>query len=146
MKERIYTINLKREFLKGARWKKSQKASYAVRSFLKKHMKTDEDKIKIGSSITEKIWEHGNQKPPTKIRIKVIQTDEGIVKAEMFGAIFPEELTQEKKKEKKEKTKEESKEEKSTEKSEEEKKQEIKEKSKEEKKEETKEKHKEEKK
>jgi len=127
MKERIYTINLKREFLKGARWKKSQKASYAVRAFLKKHMKTDENKIKIGSSIIEKIWEHGNQKPPTKIRIKVIQTDEGIVKAEMFGAIFPEELTQEKekKKEKKEKPKEEPKEEK---------KEETKEKSKEDKK------------
>jgi len=132
MKERIYTINLKREFLKGARWKKSQKASYAVRAFLKKHMKTDEDKIKIGSSITEKIWEHGNQKPPAKIRIKVIQTDEGIVKAEMFGAIFPEELTQEK--EKKKEKKEEPKEEKPTEKPEEEKKQETKEKPKEEKK------------
>jgi len=111
MKERIYTINLKREFLKAPRWKKSQKASYAVRKFLERHMKIDENKIKIGSSITEKIWEHGNQNPPNKIRIKVIQTDEGIVKAEMFGTIFPEELIQEKEKKQeiKEKVKEEKK-------------------------------------
>jgi len=139
MKERIYTINLKREFLKAPRWKNSQKASYAVRKFLERHMKIDENKIKIGSSITEKIWEHGNQNPPNKIRIKVIQTDEGIVKAEMFGTVFSEELVQEKKKEK-------PKEEKSKEEPKEEKKQEIKEKSKEEKEEETKEKPKEEKK
>jgi len=129
MKERIYTINLKREFLKAPRWKKSQKASYAVRKFLERHMKIDENKIKIGSSITEKIWEHGNQNPPNKIRIKVIQTDEGKVKAEMFGTIFPEELIQEKEK-KKEKPKEET----PKEESKEEKKQEIKEKVKEEKK------------
>ena len=100
MKERIYTINLKREFLKAPRWKKSQKASYAVRKFLEKHMKIDKNKIKIGSSITEKIWEHGNQNPPNKIRIKVIQTDEGKVKSEMFDTIFPEELIQEKEKKK----------------------------------------------
>jgi len=84
--------------MKGARWKKSQHAIYAVRSFLKKHMK--EDNVKIGSSISEKIWEHGNQKPPVKIRIKAIKTDDGIVKAEMFGAVFAEELKPEKKKQK----------------------------------------------
>ena len=103
MKERIYTVNLKSEFLKAARWQKSQRAVYTVRAFLKKHTKVDEDKIKIGATINEKIWDRGNQHPPTKIRIKTIQTDEGLVKAEMFGTVFPEEILQDMKKKQKEK-------------------------------------------
>jgi hypothetical protein len=70
-----------------------------------RHMKGDE--IKIGKSITEEIWKGGNQNPPSKIRIKAIETEEGegeekkkIIKAEMFGVVFPEEVKKEKKKEK----------------------------------------------
>lgn len=88
--------------------KKSKKSVYFVRDFLKRHMKGDE--VKIGKSITELIWEGGNQNPPSKIRIKAIETEEGegeekkkIIKAELLGVVFPEET----KKEKKEKSKEE---------------------------------------
>jgi len=101
MQERIYTINLKYPTLKYARWKNSQKSSRVVREFLKKHMKTEQ--VKIGRSISEKIWKRGDQKPPSKIKIKAIKTDDGTVKAELFGVVIPEEIIEETKKPKEKK-------------------------------------------
>jgi len=108
MEEKIFTINLRNAISKAPKWEKSKKSVYFVRDFLKRHMKGDE--IKIGKSITELIWKGGNQNPPRKIRIKAIETEEGegdekkkVIKAELLGVVFPEEI----KKEKKEKSKEE---------------------------------------
>jgi large subunit ribosomal protein L31e len=105
MEEKIFTINLRNAISKVAKWNKSKRSAYFVRDFLKRHMKGDE--IKIGQSITEEIWKRGDQNPPSKIRIKAIETEEGegeekkkIIKAEMLGVVFPEELKKEKKKEK----------------------------------------------
>ncbi len=110
MEEKIFTINIRKSLANAPRWEKSKKGVGIVRNFLKRNMKCDE--IKIGKTITEEIWKRGNQHPPSKIRIKAIETEEGegeekkkVIKAEMFGVIFPEEL----KKEKKEKPKEEKK-------------------------------------
>jgi large subunit ribosomal protein L31e len=112
MEEKIYTINLRNAISRAAKWEKSRKSVEVVRDFLKRHTKGDE--VKIGQSITEKIWERGSQKPPIKIRIKVIETEEGegeekkkIIKAEMLGVVFPEESKKEgKEKPKGEKTEE----------------------------------------
>jgi len=104
MTERIFTINLRKAILNAPRWKKSKRSVAVVREFLKKHMKTDE--IKIGKSITEKIWKSGNQNPPNKIRIRVVETEEGegeekrkVVKAELLGVITSEDLKEEKEEE-----------------------------------------------
>ena len=69
-------------------------------------MKTDTGSIRIGDSINKKIWSRGNQKPPAKIKIKAIKTDDGLVKAEMWGHVFEEEVKEEKPKKTEEKTKE----------------------------------------
>jgi ribosomal protein L31E len=103
MEERIYTINLRKSISRAAKWEKSKKSVYAVRNFLKRHMKGDV--VKIGKSITEEIWKGGNQNPPKSIRIHTILTEDEdekkVVKAELLGVPFSEE------KEKKEKKKEE---------------------------------------
>ena len=114
MEEKVFTINLRREGLETARWKKSHRSSFIVRYFLARHMKVEN--IKIGNSINKEIWSRGNQKPPAKIKIKAIKIkdDEGndLVKAEMWGHVFEEELKEkpkEKKTEEKIKPKEQSK-------------------------------------
>jgi large subunit ribosomal protein L31e len=109
MEEKIFTINLRKNALKTPRWKKSNKASSTVREYLKRHMKAED--IKIGDSINKQIWSRGDQKPPVKIKIKAIKTDDDVVKAEMFGHVFEEELKEEKKKPEEKKTEEKSKEE-----------------------------------
>lgn len=104
--EKVFTINLKREFKKDSRWKKSNRASREVRRYLEKHMKSDD--VKIGSSINEEIWRKGDQKPPSKIKVRAVKDDDGTVKAELFGFVAPEveEPKEEKKKDKKEEKKE----------------------------------------
>ena len=108
MEEKIYTINIRKAISKAPEWEKSKKSVFFVKNFLKKHMKGDE--VRIGKSITEKIWEKGSHKPPKKIRIHAILSEEGegadkkrIIKAELLGIPF----SVEKEKKKKEKKKEE---------------------------------------
>jgi len=113
MEEKIFTINIRKRIIGVPRWKRSLRAIRVVKDYLKKHMKSDN--VKIGKMMNDTIWERSMQKPPAKIRIKAIKTDEGVVKAELLGYVFPEELTQ-KKEEKKEKPKEEKKPEKKDEK------------------------------
>lgn len=113
MVEKIYTINLKKATIKTPRWEKAKKSMSFIREFLKRHMKADE--IRIGKSITEKVWMYGGKKIPNKIRIKALETEEGkkeekkkVIKAELLEEIIPEEFTEEKAEEKEEKPKEES--------------------------------------
>jgi large subunit ribosomal protein L31e len=110
--ERIYTIPLRRVF-EGNRKLRAKRAVALVRTFLKKHMKSET--VKIGKSINEKIWERSIQKPPRKVRIHTIKEDD-IVYAELIGVDIktPSKDTVKKKadkaKEKREKIKEERKE------------------------------------
>jgi len=111
MVERIYTINLKKAVLKVPRWKRANRAVAFVKEFLKRHMKVDE--VKLDKSINEKIWERGAQKPPKKIRIKVVEVEEGegeekrkVAKAQLWEVVeegLREEELEEEKKEKVEK-------------------------------------------
>jgi large subunit ribosomal protein L31e len=77
--ERIYVIPLKK-----VRYKSSSAADSAikvVRSFLTKHMKVEEDKIWIDDSLNNAIWAHGKYWVPSKIRVKAVKFDDGVVEA-----------------------------------------------------------------
>ncbi len=82
--ERIYTIKVKQRVRRYPRWLRSKKAIRMIRKFLSRHMKTEEENIKIDSTINEKIWERGAQKPPARIKIRAVKFDDGIVEAELF--------------------------------------------------------------
>lgn len=112
--EREYTIPLRREINKVARYRKSEKAIKAIKEFLVRHMKVydrDVKKIKIDRYVNEGIWHRGIRNPPAKIKVKAIKDSEtGIVKVEL--AEYPnnlkfkkarEEKTEEKSREKKKK-------------------------------------------
>lgn len=90
MEEKVFTINLRKETLKTPRYQKSNRAINIIKNYLKRHMKTDN--VTIGTSLNEKIWERGDQQIPAKIKIKAIKTDEGKVKAELWGQVFEEEI------------------------------------------------------
>ncbi|ADN36601.1 Ribosomal protein L31e [Methanolacinia petrolearia DSM 11571] len=80
LKEQIYVIPL-RDVKRAPRWKRSPRAIKEIREFLAKHMKSED--IKIDKSINEKIWEHGCEKPPRKIRIRAMKFEDGQVQAEL---------------------------------------------------------------
>ena len=76
--ERTYTIPL-RDAKNVQRTIRAAKAIRVVQEFLKKHMKAEE--IKIDASVNEKIWERGIQKIPSKIKVKAVKDDDGVVEA-----------------------------------------------------------------
>jgi large subunit ribosomal protein L31e len=82
--ERIYSIRLKHKLKRYPRWLRAVKAMRYIRRFLSKHMKVSEENVKIDPSINLKVWERGIQKPPTKIRIRAVKFDDGIVEAELY--------------------------------------------------------------
>lgn len=81
--ERTYTIPLRREFLKVAKWKRSNKAVRAAKQFLQRHMKSEN--VRLGMSINELLWSQGNKNPPPRVKVIATKDEKGLVKAELFG-------------------------------------------------------------
>jgi len=79
IEERIYTIPLS-AVKKAPRWKRSNRAIALIRAYLIKHTKSEY--IVIDTTINEKVWARGSQKPPSKIRVKVTEEDD-IIRAEL---------------------------------------------------------------
>ena len=52
---------------------------WEIKIFLTKHMKASD--VKIDESINHAIWERGIQKIPSKITVKAVKDDDGVVKA-----------------------------------------------------------------
>jgi large subunit ribosomal protein L31e len=80
--EQVYTIPL-RVVKRVPRWRRSKKAVSVVFKYLERHTKTDRFQIKMDPSISEKLWERGSENPPSKIRIKAMKFDDGILEAEL---------------------------------------------------------------
>ncbi|MBS7657836.1 60S ribosomal protein L31 [Candidatus Bathyarchaeota archaeon] len=79
IEERLYTLNLKKVFI-TPRKKRAARAIKFIKEFIKRHMKPEE--ILITNEVNEKIWARGAEKPPRKIKIKVVKDKEG--KATVF--------------------------------------------------------------
>lgn len=77
--ERIYTIPL-REVFDAPRPRRANKAVRLIRAYVAKHTKADE--VKIDASLNEAVWEHSREKPPRKVKVKVV-TEEGIAVASL---------------------------------------------------------------
>lgn len=83
VEEKIITINLRKKVIEKARWKRSESIVRLLKDVLKKQTKAE--KIKIDKKLNEKIWRRGAEKPPTKLRIKLIKLDDGSVKVELVS-------------------------------------------------------------
>jgi large subunit ribosomal protein L31e len=81
--ERVYSVRLRQSMKKYPRWLRAKKAAKYLRNFLSKHMKTEPDKIKIDPSLNEKLWERGAEKLPTRIKVRAVKFDDGVVEAEL---------------------------------------------------------------
>jgi len=78
VEERIYTVPLSRAWI-GPRQKRAPRAVRLLRKFILRHMKIDEESLKISNEVNEHLWSRGIQKPPRKIRVRAIKDNEGIV-------------------------------------------------------------------
>jgi large subunit ribosomal protein L31e len=90
VEEKFYTIPLRRAWIMPPR-KRAPRAIRIIKSFVEKHMKigvkkeeeeTEEEKeerLIISSELNERIWLRGIEKPPRKIKVRVVKDSEGIV-------------------------------------------------------------------
>jgi len=77
--ERIYTIPLKKDDYKSS--KAAPTAVKRVKQYLKKHMKVEEKDIWIDDSLNNALWSRGKYKMYSKIRVKAVKFDDGVVEA-----------------------------------------------------------------
>ncbi len=100
--EKLFIINLRREFLKKPRYKRAKKAVTAVKEFIARHLKVEE--VKIGRRLNELIWSRGARKPPAKVKVNAYVEDKKAY-VELHGhkfekaVVVKEEETKEKKQE-----------------------------------------------
>lgn len=79
--EKIITINLRKELMNKARWKRKKLAVKILREILERRLKK---KVKIDKSLNEKIF--GSEKKfKTKLRIKLEKINEEIFEAKLVS-------------------------------------------------------------
>lgn len=89
--ERTYIVPLRREYQKVATYKRTKKATKAVKEFVVRHMKAaDFNAVKILNDLNEHLWLNGIRNPPHKVKIVCRRDDKGIVMVQLFGKSFPE--------------------------------------------------------
>ena len=104
IKERIYTIPL-RKTKRAPRTKRAPTAIREVKAFVTKHMKPEDDngnvikdfriaskknildqthkKIFIDEDVNRFIWKRGIENPPSKVRVNVLKTEDGVVEVSL---------------------------------------------------------------
>lgn len=86
VEERFYTIPLGKAWI-STRKKRAPRATKIVKNFVLRHMKIrtefeeeeEPERLIIDNEVNEKLWSRGIEKPPRKIRVRVIKDKEGVV-------------------------------------------------------------------
>jgi len=77
--ERIYIIPLKRKGFKSS--VAAPTAVKQVKHYLRRHMKVGDKDIWIDDSLNTAIWSHGKYRVDSKIRVRAVKFDDGVVEA-----------------------------------------------------------------
>lgn len=75
--ERIYTVPLG-EAYETVRNKRAPRAVKILRAFITRHMKADGERIVLSENLNKFIWIRSIQKPPRRIKVRLIKEDETI--------------------------------------------------------------------
>ena len=80
--ERIFVIPLKKTGFKSS--KAAPVAVKRVKQYLTRHMKVEDEKnIWIDESLNNALWSHGKYSMPSKIRVKAVKFEDGVVEASL---------------------------------------------------------------
>ncbi len=79
--EKVYTIPLAKAY-RSPKPKRANRAISVIKRFLERHTKAE--RVVIGQSINEAVWEKSRKRPPRRIRVSV-DVEEGVARAEMVG-------------------------------------------------------------
>ena len=76
--ERIYTINLRRT-REVSRTKRAPYAVRLIRKFVARHLHVDPSQVKISNELNEAIWARSIEKPPRRVKVRVVKYEDGTV-------------------------------------------------------------------
>ncbi|KQM09821.1 MAG: 50S ribosomal protein L31e [Candidatus Methanomethylophilaceae archaeon] len=76
--ERIITIPLRATKM-APRTRRAKRAVKEIRDNIARHMKVDKEKVWIDTALNEKIWARGIQNPPSRITVKAVKFEDGLV-------------------------------------------------------------------
>ncbi len=76
--EHIFTVSLSK-CKNLPRTKRARIAMGIIRSHIGSHMKVSNDDVWIDASINKLIWSKGMKKPPSRIRVKAMKFEDGLV-------------------------------------------------------------------
>ena len=80
--EKIYTVPLRKGFLKAPKYARTGKAVKVLKSYLLKHLKKE---VKIGKHLNLELWKDGRKNPPGKIKIRIDEIGDKTI-AELINA------------------------------------------------------------
>ena len=80
--ERIMIIPL-RKTKQAPRTKRSARAIKEIRAYIMRHMKVDEENVWIDASLNERVWQNGIRNPPSKVTVKAVKFDDGLVEVSL---------------------------------------------------------------
>ena len=81
-KERLLTVPL-RYAHNQPRTKRADLAIATIRELVGKQMKVDKEKVWIEPGVNKAVWARGRQKPPAKIKVRVVKWADGAVEVEL---------------------------------------------------------------
>jgi len=81
--ERIYVIPLQKIKQDTAASRLAPRAIKEIKRFLVRHMKVEEEKIWVDNSVNENIWSRSKYKIPSRVRIRAIKFDDGVVEVSL---------------------------------------------------------------
>jgi large subunit ribosomal protein L31e len=65
------------------RSKKAEKAIAEIKEFVAKHMKAKIEDVWMDQAVNESMWSRSIQKPPSKVRIKAVKFEDGLVEVSL---------------------------------------------------------------
>ncbi|MEW6528753.1 MAG: 50S ribosomal protein L31e [Candidatus Micrarchaeota archaeon] len=89
-KEKIYTVPLGKAY-NYTRTKRTRKAVTILKKFIAKHSKVASKDVKISNALNSLLWKRSMQKPPRKIRIKILKEQGNITKAYVVDELIKKE-------------------------------------------------------
>ena len=65
------------------RSKKAEKAIAEIKEFVAKHMKAKIEDVWMDQAVNESMWSRSIQKPPSKVRVKAVKFEDGLVEVSL---------------------------------------------------------------
>ncbi|MCI4372852.1 MAG: 50S ribosomal protein L31e [Thermoplasmata archaeon] len=84
--EREYVIPLRASQHQPSRRRRAGHVLLTVRRFVVRHMKGKPEDVWIDPRLNEHVWEHGIQHIPSRVRVKAIRFEDGLIEVDLLEA------------------------------------------------------------